>query len=352
MIIPDAIAQQFDDMRRLLGTVIGQNNNLLEEVEQRRSYDVEIPLHNPSLRRIEDLLRRALLNLGDSDIAEQMGRPRKNDRDYDDDDDGYPFPRQPLSAKSPSTKHGSFYRGGDSLYSEELNPKVRAPPGSETSTMKRNRGGPSPIPDSLLNGSVGDPDFDEDWAMQNLVPETPPSDYIPPRAAIPPYLTDHLRGQKRATPQATPRPQPRPTPQQPYREPSPSPPPSVYTEDMHPESEQGDQPLPESDDGRDQTPVPYHQDQQPQEEGSIYTEDEYQRDPARRLPPPQPVDLPTPVGSQRNFPPYPSGPSAGPTASMRPQYPGMMRPMPPGMSEMPRPSMPRIAGVRDPISTT
>jgi hypothetical protein len=38
---------------------------------------------------------------------------------------------------------------------------------------------------------------------------------------------------------------------------------------------------------------------------------------------------------------------------MRPPYPaGGMPPPPPGMTEMPRPSLPRIAGVRDPISTT
>jgi hypothetical protein len=34
----------------------------------------------------------------------------------------------------------------------------------------------------------------------------------------------------------------------------------------------------------------------------------------------------------------------------RPPFPGMMPP--PGMMNMPRPSLPRIAGVRDPISTT
>jgi hypothetical protein len=47
-------------------------------------------------------------------------------------------------------------------------------------------------------------------------------------------------------------------------------------------------------------------------------------------------------------------PGQGP--AVRPGYPGASGfanlPPPPGMQNMPRPSMPRIAGVRDPISTT
>lgn len=337
--MPDAIAQQFDDMRRLLGTVIGQNNDLMQEAEKRRSYEVDLPPNNPRLRRIEDLLRRALLNLGDSDIAEEMGRTKRHEDD--DDDEGYPFPRQASSfTKASSQKEGSWYHGGDSVYSEELNPKLRAPHPSEASTLTRNRGAFTPVPESLLHGSVGEPDFDEDWAMQNLVPETPPSDYIPPRNAVPPHLTDHLRTHKQKTPEATPRSQ--------HRRTTPSPPPgSVYTEDLHPESE-GDDAAQEEEQG-DQPPVPYRHEEDPQDDESIYTEDEYRREPARRLPTPQPVDLPTPVNSKQGFPPYPPGPPQ----SMRPPYPGGgMPPMRPGMAEMPRPSLPRIAGVRDPISTT
>lgn len=99
----------------------------------------------------------------------------------------------------------------------------------------------------------------------------------------------------------------------------------------------------------DQPPIPYRQeDRYPSEDGQ-YSEEEGDRGPSRRLPPPQPVDLPTPVRSPSQFP-HQQFSQQGQPMNMRPPFPGGMPP--PGMGEVPRPSLPRIAGVRDPISTT
>lgn len=318
--MPDAVAQQFEDMRRLLGTVIGQNNDIMQA---RRSYDVDLPPTGPGFRRLEDLLRRALYRLGDSDIMEEDGL------------DKYPDEYEGLRAQSESAKEGSWYRGG-SIYSSEFKTKLRGPDGSYTSEHNRRmRGKASPVPSELLDPYIDSPEFDEDYAMQNLPPETPPSDYVAPKMSLPPHLANHLRNQRH------------------HEEPIPIPyrPASVQTEEMYP----SEPPLPETP--RDQTPVPYHPPLEPEEDSmSQYTDGQQDRAQGRPMPPPQPVDLPTPVGSKENL----NLGNFGQGQSFRPGYPGQQGmgmgmgglPHPPGMTEMPRPSLPRIAGVRDPISTT
>jgi hypothetical protein len=318
-LMPDAVAQQFEDMRRLLGTVIGQNNDIMQA---RRSYDVDLPPSGPGFRRLEDLLRRALYRLGDSDVMEEDGM------------DKYPDETGDLRAPSESAREGSWYRGGGSIYSSEFKTKYGAPDGSYTSEHKRRlRGRASPVPSELLDPYIDSPEFDEDFAMQNLPPETPPSDYVAPKMSLPPHLATHLRNQRQQEPAPVP-----------YR------PESVQTEEMYP----SEPPLPETP--RDQTPVPYHPPLEQEDSMSQYTEDDQGRGQGRQMPPPQPVDLPTPVGSKENL----NLGNSGQGPSFRPGYsgqPGMSMgmgglPHPPGMTEMPRPSMPRIAGVRDPISTT
>lgn len=312
--MPDAVAQQLDDMRRLLGTVIGQNNDLMQA---RRSYDVDLPPSGPGMRRIEDLLRRALYRLGDSDVMEEDGLNK------------YPADLGDLLTPSTPGREGSWYRGGNSIYSSEFDPRYGAPDGSYTSEhAKRIRGKASPAPSDLLDPYVGSPEFDEDFAMQNLPPETPPSDFVAPKTMLPPHLADHLRGQR-----------PQPRPQTPRAE-------SVYTEEAYPSEPQ----LPETP--KHQTPVPYHPSAPPTDDMTVYSDDDQRRGPARPMPPPQPVDLPTPVGSKENY--NIGGPAPGP--AVRPGFPGASgiggMPPPPGIAEMARPSLPRIAGVRDPISTT
>lgn len=317
-LMPDAVAQQLEDMRCLLGTVIGQNNDILNA---RRSYDVDLPPTGPGFRRLEDLLRRALYRLGDSDIMEEDGLDK--------------YPEDLAALREPSTpgKEGSWYRGNGSIYSSELGPNYRGPNGSLTSEQQRRvRGQATPVPSELLDPYVDSPEFDDGFAIHNLPPETPPSDYVAPRTMLPPHLADHLRQQ---------RPQPAQPPPPPRAE-------SVYTEEVFPSEPR----VPDTP--RDQTPVPYHPPVQEADGMTIYSEDERDRGPTHRLPPPQPVDLPTPVGSKENF--HMGG--SGPGPAVRPSFPGasgmggMGMPPPPGIAEMPRPSLPRIAGVRDPISTT
>jgi len=310
----DAVAQQLADMRHLIGTVIGQNNDIMQN---RRSFDVDLPPTNPALRRLEDLLRRALYRLGDSDIMEEDGMPK--------------YAEHPDETKTRSAKEeGSWYGGGDSIYSSEFKAKYLGPDGSLSHEAQHELyGGPSPVPSELLDPYAASPDFDEGFAMQNLPPETPPSDFAAPRTTLPPHLMDHLRGHR---PQAA-------------RVSSKSE--TVYTEDAYPE-----EPTPESP--GDQRPIPIRPPSHDDDDMTTsYGDEEPPREPARKLPPPARVDLPTPVQSQENIQMHGQ---SGPGPSMQPGYPGASgfagMPPPPGVQGMARPSMPRIAGVRDPISTT
>ena len=187
----------------------------------------------------------------------------------------------------------------------------------------------SEVPSSLLDGPLGEGDFDseaERIAMEDLPPDTPPAEYMIDKSTIPPHIAARLPRQQQ------------PPDEEYYEEDEP------YEESIHTE------PLPESSPPPSKhtpPPVPYRPEEDPERGDSIYTDDELDRRPITRLPPPEPVDLPTPVGSESGYPQMAGG------SHMRPPYPmGGMPPPPPGVGEMPRPSLPRIAGVRDPISTT
>ena len=297
----DGVSQQLDDMRRLLGTVIGQNSDILNEATRRRSFEVELSPRAPGLRRIEDLLRRALLHLGDSEIAAELGR---ESRPHD------VYPESSTPSEESFNNDASMFAGTEGMYSGDFNPKARAPPNSFTDSIDpRRRRRFSAVPDSLLRGEITTPDFDEGFAMRDLPPQTPPAEYVIPHAQVPPQIASRRR------------------------------PPRAQRYDEQPEEEYSEfSSNPEEE--QDQTPVPYRQDEQYDQGLSEYGDEQGERRPTRPLPPPQPVDLPTPVRTPETYPPQ--GPS----------YPaGGMLP-PPGMAGMPRPSLPRIAGVRDPISTT
>jgi hypothetical protein len=300
----DAVAEQLDDMRRLLGTVIGQQNDFLQNRQDL----------SPRQRRMEDMLRRVLYRMGD-ELPE----------DYNDG--GH------IEEIGSPDKVGSWYKGNDgSIYSAEIRPKYKTPGGSPSSTERRRQSGrPSPIPSELLDPYGGSPDFDDDLAIDGLPLSRPPSDYILPAKTIPPHMAGHLQRHQNNEPQH---------PTQARVE-------SVYTEEAY--SEDRTSPPSEMQPPIPMRPPPPLDDD---EHSSSYDEFEIARNPARPLPPPKPVDLPTPVGSRENLNMHGSGP--GP--SIRPGYPGMSQygnlPPPPGVAQMPRPSMPRIAGQRDPISTT
>ncbi|WVN89721.1 uncharacterized protein L203_104951 [Cryptococcus depauperatus CBS 7841] len=347
LLIPEVINQQFDDLRNLLGTLIGRQEDLLgkqnlmaRELDRRRSIDVELPSRGPGLSRLEDLLKRVLNRVGDSEFVDEFSmHDEKKTQSF-------------LSTPKPSsTQDGSIYEGGDSVYSDEFNNRgLRAPANSMTSEYKRRRHGP---PSSLTESEIPSPEFDEEFALSGLPPDTPPEEYIRRQPINQPKFM-------RQTPR-----QPAPAqfmPQQPSQVMQEQP---MYHEDIRGEEPRTEyEPSIQAESEHEATPVPLPKDITPQEtpvqhpipfrteydyhDEPIYHEDQHERGPARDLPPPQPVNLPTPVNSPRNIPHFGSQP--GP--SLRPPYPPGPMPLAPGMTEMPRPSMPRIAGVRDPISTT
>lgn len=306
-------------MQLLLGQLVGQNRDLMDEVARRRSYEVETPAMTGPQKRLEDMMRQILRKLGGA-------------QEYDE----Y-LPESAGSTPPPSppptmyTKDGSMYRGNGSVYSDDG--KVRAPAPSFTSSYDRKKRF-SGVPDSLLNGSVGGGEFDH-YTMDDLPPDDPPREHVIPHVQVPPHLARQRRQQQSEAP--TPMIIPAAIPEEPeyYEESIPEgqiqarPNQQAYAE-TEPES-----PTP--------PPVPYKQNDTPSE----YSDD-YNRGQINRGPPPQAVDLPTPVNSLRNLPTNGQGYMPGMPMGMqggRPPYPGMMPPMP-------RPSLPRIAGVRDPISTT
>lgn len=299
----DAVGQQLDDMRRLLGTVVSQNTEILNETARRRSFDVQLSPRGPSLRRIEDLLRRALLHLGDSEIAAEL------DKEFPYGDP-YPHsrPGSQASTDQDRDREDSMYPGSEGMYTDDINPRAKAPANSFTdSYARRRRGRFSAVPESLLDGDVSEPGFDEEFAMRDLPPQTPPAEYIISHTQAPASLAR------------------RPAPQRP----------ATASDDGYTEYGTDEQDEPQ----QDQTPVPYRQNQQSDQGQSQYS-DEYDRRPATQLPAPLPVDVPTPVRSPNIY-----------STQMGPSY-GGVPPPPPGMADMMRPSLPRIAGVRDPISTT
>ena len=302
-LMPDALTAQFDDMRNLIGTLIGKTNDLASEVARSRSIDIDMSERGPGMRRIEDLLRRALLRLGDSEFLSDYDRP-------------YEPEREPTSA--PTERAPSIYEGSDGVHTEDWTAKAKTPANSITESYRQRKRW-SGVPTSLLEGPLEEGDFDseaERIAMEDLPPDSPPKEYLIDKTAIPPHIAARL---------------PRKPPPSEYEQ--------LYEESIHAE------PPPEPSVHEYEQPIPYRPEEY-EPEPSEYTEDYEDRRPARPLPPPEPVDLPTPVGSESRYP------QIGPLP-IRPPYPaGGIPPPPPGVGEMPRPSLPRIAGVRDPISTT
>lgn len=344
----DSVQRQFDDMRNLIGTLIGRTEDLAQKVAAPRAVDER-------MGRLEAMLSRALSHLDDS-LVDDMDFSRRRPKSE--------HKASSVHSKAPtakSTQDGSYLsRGIDGAYPDESIQKAPAPPNSiydhDSQTW-------SPIPDSLLEPIRRGPDFDPEFELANLPPNTPPELYESKPIAVPDFIRNRARAQGPA-PAQTPA-QPRqedvysqgeyqqteyePTPVQ---TPAPLPPPKSPSLESTPREE----PM---QDLRDQRPDIMPQDQGiPDDQQTQWSMDDVAHDPSRRLPPPQPVDLPTPVRSPGQLAsgpqmPQPYGPSVPPGGGPG-MMPGMGMPpmMPPGAGQMPRPTMPRIAGVRDPISTT
>nr|XP_019051135.1 hypothetical protein I302_01584 [Kwoniella bestiolae CBS 10118]OCF30065.1 hypothetical protein I302_01584 [Kwoniella bestiolae CBS 10118] len=379
LIIPEVINQQFDDLRNLLGTLIGRQEDLLgrqdemaQELNRRRSFDIELPDRGPGMARLEDLLKRVLQRVGDSEFADELPLLDKEKKMYPSS--------YPATPKTEGTRDGSMYGGGDSVYGSEFGARGRnAPANSIASSFDRRRKRPmSEVSSTLMEGAVPEPEFDEEFALSGLPPDTPPKEFISRQPPFPRHLVGQRPTQGPAPVQPQPAqpqyfPQPAPIREQPeeeeyYEEEEGQPEPEYEPE---PEFEYEPTPVPQADAMTEyeptppptpremtpqqtpmQPPIPYRTDDDYQDDSQQYADEGVQRGPYRPGPPPQPVDLPTPVNSPRNMPPYqPTQPGMRPGFAPAPSMPAP--PIPgPGMTDMPRPSLPRIAGVRDPISTT
>lgn len=154
--IPDNLAQRFDDMQRLLGTLIGRTDDLANEVSRRRSFDIELSPRS-DMGRLQDLLRGTLRRLGDDEVDEDFGRQPMHGLARQHDDFGPITP-----AGTDLTRDGSWFTGSQAVYSKEINPKVHAPAPSFTSEHQRRRNKTySDVPESLLEGDLPEPDFEK-----------------------------------------------------------------------------------------------------------------------------------------------------------------------------------------------
>lgn len=359
LIVPEVINQQFDDLRNLLGTLIGRQEDLLgrqdmlaQELERKRSFDVQPPDRGAGLAHLVDLLERVLNRVGDSDFANEYRPTFENNKDY--------LASHFATPKTEGTVESSMNGGGESVYSSEFDGRGRrAPMNSMSSGYKRRRLGPSEgAPESLIESEIPSPDFDDVFALSGLPPDTPPQEFISRQPQGRPKLFTKSSPQH---PQPVPQHVPQHSTAQEYHEPE------YNGEEYDAEAEQivteyepSVQPDPEPtpypaeettvQQSPIQPPVPSCTEKDRQDDYRPYHDKTYTRAPARQVPPPQQLNLPTPVNSSRNMPPY----HARGEPSMRPPFPpGFGMPLPgPGMTDMPKPNLQRIAGVRDPISTT
>ena len=313
-LIGDPVAQQLSDMSRLLSTVVGQNSDILQKVARRQA---ELSPRGTSLRRLEDLMHRTLLRLGEQELATELEAGMESS--YNEARSITPS----LGTLTEADWHheGSIYTGTEASYSQDWHLENRSPANSLAETYARHRrGGSAGDVESLFDVDIRDPDFGEKSAIQSISFDTPPPEYAVPHVRVPSQIARHPRG-----------------------------PPAAHADGKPPESGHNDHPDHVTDGSQDEvrqeqneTPIPYRPEEQHEREMSEYDSDAVNRGASRRLPPPQPVDLPTPVRSPGAYPQLQTGPS----------YSTGVPPPLPGMGSIPRPSLPRIAGARDPISTT
>ena len=178
----DSVQRQFDDMRNMLGALIGRTNDIADEVAKRREYEAE-SRRRPEMSRIESLLKRALSRLGDPDVNELL--PDRHLAPMDT-----PIAEKPAS--SIRTRTGSLYDGSQALYSEDVGPKVKVPANSFVEMYDPVRRRWSSVPSSLLDGYEPEQDFDADFAIANLPPDTPPMEHSLDPVQVPDFIRDRL----------------------------------------------------------------------------------------------------------------------------------------------------------------
>lgn len=157
-------------MSNLLGTVLGQQLTILDQLERRQTPVVELESsRHITLPRIQDLLHRILDHVGQG----QNG--------YADETAYVPRKRSTVARDTDSSVEGPFYSGAGSVFSDEGGHRAPAPPNSHVSRPSTT----GRAPDSLLDGEVGGMDFQEDLEVLGLPPDSPPREQQIPRATFP-----------------------------------------------------------------------------------------------------------------------------------------------------------------------
>lgn len=258
----------------------------------------------PSLERLEDLLLRLLARTEDSDsltgFSEQDYNPSQRAR----------------KPSSPSIRSRATFDTAhpDSMYSDEQGARAPAPaPSIDSEYARRQRARMSGVPEPLLEiSSHLTEELDEEWELQNLPPQSPDVDLDPRPRARPPIMLNRKNPERYAS--------------------SVSEAESLFPRLQHDADDEGSS---EAETLRPvQRPIIIPRPQTP-ESSSETTTTSTTPSPRRRHfrpgPVPQPVRLPSPV-------PLEGYPSVVPPPSFRPGFP------------YPRPS--RLAGAREPMTTT
>jgi hypothetical protein len=309
------------EMKDYMGGILDRSDMIMDEQRKLREIMEDQLLTEsdktkaraPTLHRLEDLLLRLLVNSGDSEILHELGQTRSSTSSRRSEPTSY-------TTASAHSRFTSEELTESSIYSDERGLKAPAPPGSLVS-HPHNRGGrdrSSGIPDSLLVTTPRiDGELDEDWEMHNLPAMNAPVADAPRRRAQPPDLS-HLRRQ-----------QPAPID---FGQSSDE---DLYYEPLEDENVPTRQAAPVAP--RRPAPAPIMQPASEPELPSTPSSDSTITPPRPRQhhsgPAPQPLGVPSPIGSSRPMP--------MPSSSFRPM------PMP---SMLPRPS--RLAGTREPMTTT
>ncbi|WOO79595.1 uncharacterized protein LOC62_02G003121 [Vanrija pseudolonga] len=293
-LLPESFNQRMEDMGHLLGLVMGQQKDIIEELAYRRELDAEGPA------RMEAMFAQILHQLEANAYHQKPLAPLPRKR--------------PASSESWSEVEGDFYPGSQSVYSGDFGQRTPAPPNtlhSATSLLSR-------IPESLLEDDTLEPEFDEEYEVGNLPPASPAHEQKQYRTEVPEAVVRQRNQQLE------------------------------YESEVEDEEAAEDvervladpAPAPATP---PQRPIPYRQpqaDERPEEETVYRDEQPERRRPTTRAPPPEPVELPTPVNSEYRKlrdaaldAPGPAGPQSR-------------------FGRPPRGSMHRFGRPRSPLSTT
>lgn len=284
-----------------------QNRALMDQqikVQRMLESDEMRPAKGPSLERLEDLLLRLLARDGDSECPTGF-----TGNDYAP---AYRAKKAPspsvLSKRTFDTAHP------DSMYSDEQGARAPAPaPSIDSEYARRQRARMSGVPESLLEMSSHlTEELDEEWEMQNLPPQSPDVDLDPRPRAMPPIMLNRMGPERYESSVSE-------VESRPHRIQPPS-------EDES--SSEAETPRPA------QRPILLPRPQSPETVSESTATSTTPSPPHRQFRPgpvPQPVRLPSPV-------PLEGYPSVVPPPSFRPGFP------------LPQPS--RLAGAREPMTTT